>query len=120
MPHPGRKYYKDDVYLTRIVNDDTSDWTQRKAPFREIKFSVACVALHCVRCSVTTEPMLFIPLPPSGFSLGCKILNSESGASLSLATSRGRDPKPQPSVYFLLASPSRSHLIASESFLLVI
>ncbi|KAF7807628.1 uncharacterized protein G2W53_039789 [Senna tora] len=41
-----------------------------------------------------------------------KFLNSESGASFSLTASRGRDPKPQPSVYFLLVSPSRSHLIA--------
>ncbi|KAF7821709.1 uncharacterized protein G2W53_027164 [Senna tora] len=44
--------------------------------------------------------------------LGWKFLNSESWASLSLTASRGRDPKPQPSVYFFLASHSRSHLIA--------
>ncbi|KAF7800996.1 uncharacterized protein G2W53_044519 [Senna tora] len=76
------------------------------APFREIKFSVACVALHRVRCSVTTEPMAVL--------LCWKFLNSESGASLSSTTSRGRDPKPQPSVYFLLASPC-SHLIAAAA-----
>ncbi|KAF7821402.1 uncharacterized protein G2W53_026857 [Senna tora] len=77
------------------------------APFREIKFSVAYDALHCVRCSVTTEPIVVL--------LCWKFLNSESGVSLSLTASRGRDPKPQPSVYFLLASPSRSHLIAAAT-----
>ncbi|KAF7811996.1 uncharacterized protein G2W53_032972 [Senna tora] len=49
---------------------------------------------------------------PSRALLCWKFLNSESGVSLSLTASRGRDPKPQPSVYFLLACPSRSHLIA--------
>ncbi|KAF7835394.1 uncharacterized protein G2W53_010253 [Senna tora] len=70
---------------------------QRNQSSPSILFSIACVALY--------------PLKPSRALLCWKFFISESGVSLSSTASRGRDRKPQPSVYFLLASPSRSHLI---------